>query len=525
MAYILAYDFGTGGIKASLYDEAGACLAEGFDAYPTLYPAPGFHEQRPEDWWRATVASTRALLAAAPPGAASGVAALGLSGHSLGVVPVDARGRLLRASVPIWSDTRPDVQPAAFFRHLSETEWYGLTGNGFPPALYSVFKLMWFRDHEPQMFGRVHRILGTKDYINFRLTGAMATDFSYASGSGVYDLKARRYSPRLIAASGLDAELFADLVPATRVLGTLTTSAAAELGLPTSVRVVAGGVDNACMSLGAGAFREGRAYNSLGSSSWIAVSSAAPLLDAVKRPYVFDHVVPGQYVSALAIFSAGTALAWVRDQLCRDLVERAAREGVSVYRLLDEEAAASPVGANGAVFNPSLAGGCSLDATPALRGAFANLELRHTRADLLRAAMEGVALGLRNALDGLRGLTPVAEPLTLVGGGANSSFGRQIYADVYGLRVVRTRAGQQAAALGAAAVAAVGTGLWMGFDTLDGVLAATDENAPQQEAVAAYEAVLVRYRRLGALLGDWAQGSLLPTHSHDVGKAEEGVGI
>jgi len=506
MAYILAYDFGTGGIKASLYDEAGVSLAAGFDAYPTLYPASGFHEQCPEAWWRATVVSTRRLLASLPAGTAERVAAIGLSGHSLGVVPMDAQGQLLRETVPIWSDSRPDVQPSAFFERISEAEWYLMTGSGFPPPLYSVFKLMWFRDHEPEMFSRVHTILGTKDYINYRLTGVLATDFSYASGSGVYDLKNRCYAPRLIEAAGLPPEIFAEIVPSTQVLGTLTAAAAQELGLPRTVNVVAGGVDNACMSLGAGAFREGRAYNSLGSSSWIAVSSSAPLLDAHKRPYVFDHVVPGQYVSALAIFSAGTAFAWVRDHLCRDLTERAAREGRSAYELMDAEAATSPVGANGVLFNPTLAGGNSLDATPAVRGAFMNLDLRHTRADLLRAAMEGVALGLRNVLDELRKLAPVAEPLTLVGGGANSLFWRQIYADVYHMPVGRTRAGQQAAALGAAVVAGVGAGIWKDFGVIDGLSSATDRQEPNAKNAVEYERLLARYRRLGTLLGDWARG-------------------
>ena len=506
MAYVLAYDFGTGGIKASLYDEQGVCRADGFDAYPTLYPAQGFHEQRPEAWWRATVASTRKLLAAMPGDTAEAVAGIGLSGHSLGVVPVDGSGRLLREAVPIWSDARPDTQPATFFSAVPETEWYLTTGGGFPPPLYSVFKLMWFRDREPEMFRRVHKILGTKDYINFRLTGVMATDHSYASGSGVYDLKKRAYAPGLIEASGLGSKIFPEIVPSTQVLGTLTEDAARELGLPQTVKVVAGGVDNACMSLGAGAFREGRAYNSLGSSSWIAVSSSSPLLDAVKRPYVFDHVVPGQYVSALAIFSAGTSFSWVREQLCRDLVERAAREGGSAYRLMDEEAATSPAGANGVLFNPTLAGGSSLDATPALRGAFLGLDLRHTRADLLRAAMEGVALGLRNVLDELGRLAPVAEPLTLVGGGANSPLWRQICADVYHRAVVRTRAGQQAAALGAAAVAAVGTGLWSSFERVDEVSPVADRNEPDEAQAALYGRLLGRYKQASALLGAWALG-------------------
>jgi xylulokinase len=505
MGCILAYDFGTGGIKASLYDEAGACLADGFCGYATRYPQHGFHEQRPEEWWQATVSSTHKLLEGMPGGTAGGIEVIGISGHSLGVVPLDARGTLLREAVPIWSDSRPSTQPAAFFEHISEADWYELTGSGFPPSLYSIFKLMWFRDQEPAMFKRIHKVLGTKDYINHRLTGVMATDRSYASGSGVYDLGKRSYSDRLLAASGIPPAILAEIVPSTAVLGTLTSEASATLGLPRDVKVVAGGVDNSCMSLGAGAFREGRAYNSLGTSSWIAVSSSAPLLDATKRPYVFDHVVPGQYVSALAIFSAGSSLSWVRDQLCPDLQQRAGQERVSAYQLIDAEAATSPPGANGVLFNPTLAGGNALDLTPEVRGAFMNLDLRHTRADLLRATMEGISLGLRNVLDELRALTPVAEPLTLVGGGARSAFWRQLFADAYHMPVVRTRAGQQAAALGAAAVAGVGAGIWKDFGIIDQISEVTERNDPTGENAARYEELLVKYRQAAALLGQWAQ--------------------
>ena len=239
--YILAYDFGTGGIKASLYDADGACVASGFDAYPTTYPASGFHEQAPEDWWRATVQSTHRLTERLASEQVRAIRALGISGHSLGVVPLDAAGDLLRPTVPIWSDSRAGDEAQAYFREVPEEAWYMKTGNGFPPALYSVFKLMWLRAHEPEWFGRVATILGTKDYINYRLCGVRATDFSYASGTGVYDLAARRYDENLIAASGLPRSLFPEIVPATQVLGTLTADAACELGLPQDVKVVAGG--------------------------------------------------------------------------------------------------------------------------------------------------------------------------------------------------------------------------------------------------------------------------------------------
>ena len=494
--YILAYDFGTGGIKASLNGADGVCVASGFDAYPTTYPASGFHEQAPEAWWQATVEATRKLTAALTPEQIRGIRALGISGHSLGVVPLDAAGNLLRPTVPIWSDSRADAEARAFFQSIPEETWYMKTGNGFPPALYSVFKLMWFRAHEPEWFTKAATILGTKDYINFQLCGVRATDFSYASGTGVYDLAARRYDEDLIAASGLPRSLFPEIVPATQVLGTLTPEAAKALGLSTDVQVVAGGVDNSCMALGAGAWREGRAYNALGSSAWIAVSSAQPLLDPVTRPYVFDHVVPGQYASALAIFSAGTSHTWCRDVLC----------GGMDYAAMDAEAEAAGRGAHDLFFNPSLAGGSSLDPTPALRGGFANLDLRHTRGDVIRAVMEGIAFGLRRVLDELVRFTPVAEPLTLVGGGANSALWRQIYADIYGRRVARLSIGQQAAALGAALLAGVGAGVWPDFSILDTIAHPDAETEPDAAAAADYTDRYARWLRLSGHLARWADG-------------------
>ena len=525
---ILAYDFGTGGIKASLFDAEGKVLASGFDAYETFYPASGFHEQAPEYWWRATVKATRLLVAELTPGQRAGIRAIGISGHSLGVVPLDAEGRLLRARVPIWSDSRADAEAREFFEcllrnrddcapgcrvdgHLSEPNtgdaivpiaskardlWYETTGCGFPPGLYSVFKLMWFKKHEPEWFNRVDVILGTKDYVNYRLTGVKATDNSYASGSGVYDLRKRVYSPAFIAASGLPASIFPRIVPSTQVLGTLTSEATAELGLPETVQVVAGGVDNSCMALGAGAYREGRAYASLGSSAWIAVSSSCPLIDERTRPYVFDHVVPGQYASALAIFSAGTSHTWLRDILGLDYAE------------MDKLAVEAGIGAHGLFFNPSLAGGSSLDRSPSIRGGFANLSLGHTRGDLVRAVMEGVAFGLKGAFDALAEQVPLAPPLALVGGGAKTHLWRQIYADVFGLAVARNPIGQQCAALGAAALAAVGTGIWRDFSPVDAAARAAGTasvETPDPDTVRTYAAAYRRFCALADHLADWSQ--------------------
>ena len=265
---------------------------------------------------------------------------------------------------------------------------------------------MWYRQHEPDMFRKVHRILGTKDYINFRLTGQIKTDFSYASGTGVYDLKAWHYSDEFIKASGLPAELWPAIVPSTEILGELLPEVAAQMGLGKGVRVVCGGVDNSCMALGAGNIRDGRVYTSLGSAAWIAVSSGKPVLDEKYRPFVFAHVMPKMFTSAVSIFSAGTSFAWVKDNLCEDLERRAAAEKKDVYVLMNEVAAQAPVGSNKLLFNPSLAGGTSQDPSVHIRGAYIGLDLKHGKPELIRAAMEGIAMNLRLRLDLLAQVHP-----------------------------------------------------------------------------------------------------------------------
>ncbi len=499
--YVIAYDLGTGGNKTSLYDEQGRCVAESFIAYPTSYPRPGWHEQRPQDWWDAIVAGTSAVLASSAVDP-SGIVACGISGHSLGAVPLRSDGTLLREATPIWSDTRATAQAAKFFGRTSEPEWYAATGNGFPAHLYSVFKTMWYRDNEPDMLAAAAKVIGTKDFINYRLTGVISTDHSYASGTGVYDLTVGGYDADLLAATGLPAQLLPEIVSSTDVLGELTAEAAEALGLPRGVSVVSGGVDNSCMALGARAMKPGRVYNSMGSSSWIAVTSASPLIDDRIRPYVFAHVVPGLFTSAVSTFAAGTSFRWVRDNLCRDLIATGDASGADVYELMTAEAASSPPGANGVLFNPSMAGGTSLNTSPEIRGAFLSLDLRSTRSDLIRAAMEGIAVELRIALDELRRLTTLSDEMLVVGGGIRSELWREILANAYDITIVKSNIDQQAAALGAAACAAVGSGVWDGFEFVDDVHELESTIPPNADTVAVYERMMPLFAKAEAHLSD-----------------------
>jgi len=501
---ILAYDLGTGGVKASVFNEAGASIAECFIPYDTSYPKNGYHEQKPLDWWNAVVASTKTLLLKYPLNPKE-IICLAVSGHSLGVVPIGNSGELVYEYVPIWSDSRAGLQAEEFFKHVSPQEWYLTTGSGFPAPLYSIFKLMWFKDNLPSVYEKTAKFIGTKDYINYRLTGRLCTDYSYASGSGVYDLKAWKYKQEYIEYAGISASKLPEILPSSEIIGMILPEAARELGLGENVQVACGGVDNACMALGAGCVADGLAYTSLGSSAWIAVSGHAPILDITYKPYVFTHCIPGMFVSSTAIFAAGSSFRWLRDTACRDLLNES-----EPYDAMTALAAQSTLGANKLIFNPSLAGGSSLDKSPNIKGGFLGLRLAHTQSDLIRAVMEGICLNLKIALDRMGSFTSLSDEMLLVGGGGKSPFWRQLFADIYKKNILETNIGQDAGSLGAAAVAAVGIGLWKDFDIVPSLHVVKSRLEPNLKNSARYAVLLGLFERIAEVqadIGDMIEGT------------------
>ncbi|MDO4586089.1 MAG: FGGY-family carbohydrate kinase [Planctomycetia bacterium] len=501
---ILAYDLGTSGNKATLFDSDGHCIESVFVEYPTFYPQVGWYEQSPEDWFRAVVESTRKLLDLTKV-SAQDISCLALSGHSLGCVPLDRNGRLLRSQTPIWSDVRAHEESSRFFQNVDPAIWYQKTGGGFSPEHYTIFKMLWYQKNEPEMLAQTQKIIGTKDYINYRLTDRIVTDPGYASGCGVWNLRNWDYDAELLQESGLSRDLFPDVIPSTGIVGNLTLQAAKELGLTEKTVVVCGSVDNSCMALGAGNTKRGRYYASLGSSSWIALSSDQLELDPQTKPYVFAHVIPGFYTIALALFSSGTTFRWVKETMCRDLIEQGSRENRNVYELMiDEAEKGSSFGANGLMMNPNFAGGASQDGCPEMRGAFFNLDLSHQRADVIRSVMEGIALGMRNVLESLFKQQSHENRMTVVGGGALSPFWRQIYADTMKISLVKNNIDMNAAALGTAALAAIGTGIWPSFDFVDQVIQNQEETNPQNKNADFYDKLYVKYLLIRDLMIQYA---------------------
>ncbi len=498
---IIAYDLGTGGLKASLYDRQMQTLAKVFFEYETYYPASGMHEQRPEDWWQAFSESTKKLLKITQTDPTE-VTCVSLSGASCVAVPMGKNHETLLEQVPIWSDTRAKEETKEFFRKVDRDEWYLTTGNGFPAPCYSIFKLMWMKKHQSEIFRKTAYVLGSKDYINFMLTGKIATDFSYASGTGAYDLHIGQMKKEFLEAAGLPDTIFVPPVPSHTVIGAITEQAAAQIGLCAGTSVVCGGVDNACMALGAVGAEEGKIYVSLGSSSWIPVNSRKPVLDAQKKPYVFAHIQEGMFTSAFSIFSGGSSLRWVREILFADPSDE------QIYQKMDALAAQVPIGSNGIFFNPSLAGGTSQDKSVYIKGAYVGLHLGTTREDMIRAAMEGIAFNLRLALQNLKEKVSISDSILFCGGGSKSSFWMQMFADIFHTPIKKTNIDQDAASLGAAAIAAHGIGWWEDYSPIDRLHKVEQCYLPDENAAEQYEKLLPIFtyvNEAAADLGEYMQ--------------------
>ncbi|HTF53260.1 MAG TPA: FGGY family carbohydrate kinase, partial [Pseudonocardia sp.] len=291
---IISHDLGTTGNKATLVDAEGQVVASATEGYPVDFGSGGKAEQDAEHWWDAVCTATRRLLEKVP-GAAGQVAGVSFSGQMMGAVLTDGAGDPVRPAI-IWADTRSTAQTEALLERVGMDAGYRITGHRLNPT-YSLTKVMWVRDTEPEVFARARHLLLAKDFVVHRLTGALVTDPSDASSTNAYDQAAGNWSDELIAAAGLDRALFPEVVASTTVVGKVTAAAAARTGLLEGTPVVLGGGDGPMGALGAGIVDAADgAYTYLGSSSWVSLAADAPLHDPLMRTMTFNHVVPGRYV-------------------------------------------------------------------------------------------------------------------------------------------------------------------------------------------------------------------------------------
>lgn len=482
--FILAHDLGTTGNKASLYDSAGRALSSSFYGYPTYFPNPGWVEQNPEDWWQAVCISTKNLLKSARV-APQEIACIVFSGQMMGCIPVDHRGRPLRSAI-IWADSRATPQAARLTEAVGAENAYHITGHRISPN-YGSPKMAWMREHQPELFAQVHKFLLAKDFIVARLTGKFVSDFTDAASLNLIDLRTWNWSAPILEALQLDPAVLPELHASTDVVGEVLPAVCEQTGLAAGTPVVIGGGDGLCATVGAGVVRPGSAYTYIGSSTWIAITMPEPLFDPGMRTFTWVHMLPGMYSPTGTMQAGGGSYQWLRDTLCPQEKETARLLDLNPYELMNLEAEKSLPGARGLLFLPYLLGERSPRWNPKARGAYLGLTMQHTRADIIRATLEGVALNMRVILEAFQVQGAQIDSMRMIGGGAKGRLWRQILADIYNLPVLRPTLLEEATSLGAAVAGGIGVGLFKDFSIAETLTPILDTLEPDSALQPLYE--------------------------------------
>lgn len=457
--YILAHDVGTSGNKATLYSLEGKLAGSMVAEYPTYYPHDGWVEQDANDWWQAVCSSTKTLLEQ------SGikpeqVACISFSAQMMGCLLVDGQGNPLR-NMLIWADTRSAAQERFMLERIDMERGYHITGHRLS-ASYSAAKLLWVKDNQPELYRRAYKMLHAKDYLVYKLTGEFLTDYSDASGTNLLDLERKEWSQELLDAFEIRPELLPELCPSTHVAGGVTAQAAKECGLLEGTPVVLGGGDGSCACVGAGVVSPGKAYNVIGSSSWISMAAEKPYFDPEMRTFNWVHLDENLYTPCGTMQAAGYSYAWFRDTLGGEESAAAKEQGISPYELLNQGAAASAPGANGVLFLPYLLGERSPLWDHNAKGAFIGMGISTKKGDMTRAVLEGVGYNLKIILDILEKYAKI-EGVTMIGGGTKGSLWLQILADIWQKPLYVPGYLEEATSMGAAICGGVGIGAYSDF--------------------------------------------------------------
>ncbi|MGG1311710.1 xylulokinase [Cohnella laeviribosi] len=449
MKYVIGVDLGTSAVKTLLVSQDGAVRAEATREYPLYHEKSGWSEQEPEDWVAGTVESIREIVSK------SGVApedieGISFSGQMHGLVLLDAERRPVRRAI-LWNDTRTTEQCRQIEAKLGDKLLFVMRN----PALegFTLPKIEWVRQHEPEAFERARGFLLPKDYVRCRLTGAVHMDLSDAAGTLMLDVANKRWSADVLETFGIPADFCPPLVEAGACVGTLTKEAAEKTGLAAGTKVFAGGADNACGAIGAGILQPGVTLCSIGTSGVILTYEPDASADYQGKVHFFNHGKENAFYAMGVTLGAGYSLSWFRNTFAKGESYDSLLAGVGDL----------PPGSGGLLFTPYLVGERTPHADSVIRGSFIGMDGSHTRAHFARAVMEGITFSLHETVDIFRKAGKTVDTIVSIGGGAKNPVWLQMQADIFQADVVALE-NEQGPGLGAAMLAAVGCG-W--FPSLD----------------------------------------------------------
>jgi xylulokinase len=489
---LLGIDVGTGGTRAVLIDRAGKVLGSFASEHAPIHSEHiGWAEQDPEDWWRAAREAIAGAMAATELTGAE-IEAVGLTGQMHGCVMLDADGKVLRPAL-IWCDQRTQPQCNWLTEKIGFERLIELTCN---PALpnFTLTKLLWVRDHQPEIFAKIAHVLCPKDYVRYRLTGEFAMDMQEASGTLLLDVTHRRWSAEVAEAAGTPMSWLPRLFEGPEICARISTVGAGATGLSAGTPVAAGAGDQGAGAVGMGILAPGSVSATIGTSGVVFAATDAPTKDRLGRLHTFCHAAPGVWHVMGVTNGAGLSLRYFRDTFA---------PGTS-YEQLNALAAEVPAGSDGLMWAPYLFGERTPHLDPEARAAFVGITASHTQGHFIRAILEGVAYSLRDTFTLFEELGVPIKAIRLGGGGARGPLWRQIQADVYGHSVQLLEA-EEGGAFGAALLAGTGIGVW---PTVEAACAATVRVA---ETITPKHAVVMnegykRYRRIYPALHEIARG-------------------
>ncbi|WP_027086284.1 xylulokinase [Cohnella panacarvi] len=487
--YLIGIDMGTSGCKLALFNPDGTLVYQGTKVYPTHYPQPGFAEQNPEDWWRAVCDNLHDMFAVTKI-APHLIRGIGVDGQSGAMIPMDDLGKPLRNAM-IWLDRRSSRQCEDMVRNIGAEKLFDLSGNPVSPS-YVTGKIMWMKEHEPELFLKTKKILQCNSYIVYRLTGQYSQDVSQGNGLHVFNIETKEWDYELTKELGIPTDWLPDIYECSDVVGDVVAAAADCTGLAVGTPVVAGGLDAACATLGAGAIRLGDVQEQGGQAGGMSIVMERPVKN--EKLILSCHVVKDLWILQGGTVGGGS-LNWMKREF-------ACSTDVDFFHKASEAAARIRPGSEGLIFLPYMAGERSPIWDVDAKGVFMGLSYEKTKEHMYRAIMEGCALALQHNLSTALESGVSIHTLYSVGGAANSVEWTQIKADITG-KTIKIPSSDAATTLGAAILAGVGTGVYDSYaDAVRRTVRIQREHAPNINHRQVYEQVISVYREAYERLKD-----------------------
>lgn len=494
MKYVLGIDLGTTGVKSVLVDSEGKLCDSSVEEYPLITPKPGWVQQDVHLWWQATVKGIKTLFQKTKISPSS-IAGIGLTGQMHGSVFLDQDSNVLFPAI-LWCDQRTAEECNQINEIVGKEKIFQITCN---PVLtgFQAPKILWLKNNHPEIYKKVKKVLLPKDYIRFCLTGEFATDVSDASGTSLFDVRKRNWSGEILDSLEIPQNWLPRCFESVEVTARVSKEAEKLTGIPEGVPVVAGAGDQAAGAIGTGITKEKLISISIGTSGVVFAFSDKVFVDPMGRLHTFCHAVPGKWHLMGVMLSAGGAFRWFRDTLGTQEIEIAKKSNKDPYEILVSLAEKAAAGCDGVIFLPYLSGERCPYPDPNAKGVFFGLSLKTTKADLVRAVLEGVSFGLRDSIEIMKEIgLPLGGHCRVSGGGGRSIFWTKLLADIIGEKMVRL-VSEEGPAYGAALLAGTGVGLFPEIEkTCEMFIKIKDEFDPENSKHIFYTKIYEVYKGL-----------------------------